>query len=257
MDPILTLFLGLLVAHLLADFAMQSNEDIARKAEAAFFVKHIGTVTVLSWLLVGEWANWVIPLVIAVTHALLDSGKLLAQRHGWNNNRLFVWDQIGHLLVIFGLTLFHDQRGHESNFWQATFGDVYPQILLVVAGLVVSICLGGLMIGMVMSGFCKQLAAEGLLPADGSGAGSGQAREGLVEGGRRIGQLERLLTFLFVMMGRFELVVLVLIAKAIFSLGVVNRSPRKMVDYVLLGTLMSFGWGLVVAWLTRYLLDSL
>lgn len=257
MDPVITLFFSLLVAHLLADFAMQSDEDIARKSEPVFFVKHIGTVTVLSWLLIGDWGNWVIPLVVAVTHGLLDAGKLLAQRHGWNNTHLFAWDQIGHLAVIFGLTLFHAQSETTVTFWQTQLGDIYPQILLVLAGLVISICFGGLMISMALSGFRKQLDEDGGCPAEGARLNPGAPRVGLIGGGKRIGQLERFLTFLFVLMGRFELVVLLLIAKTIFSLGVVYRYPRKVMDYVLVGTLTSFAWGLVVAWFTRYLLDSL
>ncbi len=48
MDRVNPLFLSLLFAHLLADFVLQSNRDIARKEEPFFFGKHIALVTLLS-----------------------------------------------------------------------------------------------------------------------------------------------------------------------------------------------------------------
>lgn len=251
-DPVLTLFLGLLVAHLLADFAMQSDEDVARKTEPAFFLKHIGTVTVLSWLLAGDWTNWIIPLVVFVSHALLDSGKLLAQRHGWNETRLFAWDQVGHVVAIFGLTVFLGVRGEPSNAVHSLFGDIYPVLLLIAAGFLVTVHVAIFVIMMAFAGFRTRMSEGGR-----AGEGAVERNDGLRQGGRVIGQLERVLIFVFVMIGSPEAVAFLLVAKALFCLVEVRGQAREVRDYVLIGTLMSFSWGLLFAWLTRFLLERL
>lgn len=257
MDPILTLFLSLLVAHLLADFLLQSDEDIARKAEPAFFFKHIATVTVLSWVFAGNWTNWIIPLVIAVTHGLLDCGKLAGQRRGWCDTRLFAWDQVGHVAVIFGLTVLHAYSDDTFNFWHATFGDIYPTILLVAAGLVVAVFVGGLVIGKASAEFLEQINSNRAADPECSAADAAKLREGLRHGGQVIGQLERALIFFFVLIGSPEAVAFLIAAKSIFRFGELTKHSRNEAEYILIGTLMSFGWGLLIAWFTRYLLDRM
>lgn len=257
MDPILTLFLSLLVAHLLADFLLQSNEDIARKAEPRFFFKHIATVTLLSWLLAGNWTNWIIPLAIASTHALLDWGKLQGQRRGWDDNRMFVWDQVGHIVVIFALTVLLVSRDNTSNAVQATLGEIYSTILLVAAGLIVAVFVGGLVIGKASAQFLNQINSDRAADPAHSEADAAKLRDGLRHGGQVIGQLERALIFFFVMIGRPEAVAFLVAAKSIFRFGELTKHSRNEAEYILIGTLMSFGWGLLIAWLTRYLLDRL
>lgn len=75
------------------------------------------------------------------------------------------------------------------------------------------------------------------------------AEGGLALGGRAIGMLERLLVFAFLVLGRWEGVGILLGAKSVFRFPDLSRQKdRKLTEYVLVGTLLSFGWAMAVAW---------
>ncbi len=255
MDPLITLFLSLLAAHLLADFVFQTGPDVQSKEKPLVFAKHIGLVTILSWVLAGEWGNWLIPVVIGVSHTLFDGAKLAGLRRGWNETRLFVWDQTAHVLVILLLVAGTSYRGDYTNTLQRSLGDLYPTTLLLIAGLILAIPVGGIVIGRASAGFLEQIKKRSASAE--SGVNTEHPREGLSNGGKVIGQLERALIFFFVLVGKPEAVAFLVAAKSIFRFGELTRHSRKEAEYILIGTLMSFGWGLVIAWFTRHLLDHL
>jgi hypothetical protein len=64
-----------------------------------------------------------------------------------------------------------------------------------------------------------------------------------------IGQLERGLIFALVMFGQAQGVGLLIAAKSILRFGAV-KDDRRLSEYVIIGTLASFGWALVVAYAT-------
>ena len=81
---------------------------------------------------------------------------------------------------------------------------------------------------------------------------------GLKNGGRIIGYLERLLIFVFIVSGQFAGVGFLVAAKSIFRFGELKDSEnRKQAEYIIIGTMLSFAWGLVAAWLTQYVLQNI
>ena len=69
-----------------------------------------------------------------------------------------------------------------------------------------------------------------------------------------IGQWERALIFLFVCSGQFGSIGFLVAAKSIFRFGELkDRDNRMEAEYITIGTLMSFGWALVSAYLTWWL----
>jgi hypothetical protein len=67
--------------------------------------------------------------------------------------------------------------------------------------------------------------------------------------GRVIGNLERGLIFALVLFGQAQGVGLLIAAKSILRFGAV-KDDRRLSEYVIIGTLASFGWALVVAYAT-------
>ncbi|MNE74166.1 hypothetical protein D3C80_1702230 [compost metagenome] len=77
-------------------------------------------------------------------------------------------------------------------------------------------------------------------------------RQGIENGGRYIGWLERGLTFVFFMIGHPEGVGFLLAAKSVLRFGdIATAKEREHTEYVIIGTMLSFGWALVVAIGTR------
>jgi len=68
----------------------------------------------------------------------------------------------------------------------------------------------------------------------------------LESAGKLIGMLERVLVFVFIYMGRWEGVGFLLAAKSVFRFGdLKDAHSMKLTEYVLIGTLLSFGIAIV------------
>ncbi|MBA3073294.1 MAG: hypothetical protein FP831_06845 [Anaerolineae bacterium] len=76
--------------------------------------------------------------------------------------------------------------------------------------------------------------------------------EGLKEGGKMIGWLERLLIFVFVLTGQYAGVGFLIAAKSVFRFGELKESEnRKEAEYIIIGTFISFLFALAVSILAR------
>ena len=78
--------------------------------------------------------------------------------------------------------------------------------------------------------------------------------ESLSQAGAYIGILERLFVFSFVVTNNIEAVGFLLAAKSVFRFGDLKESKdRKLTEYILIGTLISFGIAILTALLYAYI----
>ena len=85
-----------------------------------------------------------------------------------------------------------------------------------------------------------------------------EGEKGLTGGGHYIGYLERSLIILLVLSGYPDAVGFLIAAKSILRFGEINKSEnRKMSEYIIIGTFMSFGWALLIAFLSAMALQQL
>ena len=76
---------------------------------------------------------------------------------------------------------------------------------------------------------------------------------GLVRGGKVIGMAERLLIYVFVLAGAPSAIGFLVTAKSLFRFGeVADVEKRKHAEYIIIGTLVSFAYGVTVAYLVRW-----
>lgn len=77
----------------------------------------------------------------------------------------------------------------------------------------------------------------------------------LAKAGRYIGILERLFVFIFVATNHWEAIGFLLAAKSVFRFGDLTSSKdRKLTEYILIGTLLSFGLAILIGVLYSYAL---
>jgi hypothetical protein len=77
--------------------------------------------------------------------------------------------------------------------------------------------------------------------------------DSLENAGNYIGILERLFVFCFILTAHFEAIGFLLAAKSIFRFGDLKEAKdRKLTEYVLIGTLLSFGIALLTGFLIQY-----
>ena len=233
------LLIFLITAHLLADFVFQTNYDVEKKKNPFVFVKHIIITTILVYLWVGDWTNWFIPVIIFSTHSIIDFLKLYSGK----GLKSFVTDQLAHLIIIFGIVFYYNSSDI-SFYWYELFGASFIKVSVIISGVILTVPTGAITIQYFIAPFVNQSneVTQNGLP------------EGLKNGGKVIGYLERFLIFIFVLTNVIEGVGFLIAAKSVFRFGELqDRQNRIAAEYILIGTLYSFAWGLTFAWLTKYL----
>jgi hypothetical protein len=225
--------LALVTSHLIADFPLQNDWLLKRKRNPVFLVLHIILVTATTALVLGS-LPWSLLAVLAITHLVMDAIKVHLLKDTLTS---FFIDQFAHLSVIIGLGFLYPDT-FADGVWANTPGlEFYQAALCMIAGLILSLQTGSIIIKKATQPFLEQIGPE---------------IEGLRHGGTYIGVLERALVMLLVLTGQPAGVGFLITAKSILRFGDVKEShQRKLTEYVIIGTFLSFGWGLLVATLTQ------
>lgn len=135
-------------------------------------------------------------------------------------------DQALHLLVLVGVL-----------YWISPFSlditAVFTESsLLLITFLVFVTYVSGIVMRMLLAPYIDEVAKD-----DESGEGGS-----LKNAGTYIGMLERLFVFGFILMQQWAAIGLLITAKSVFRFGDLNKGKnRKLTEYVLIGTLLSFG----------------
>ncbi len=242
----MNIFIGLLSAHVAGDFLFQTRRDVLNKSRISILLRHAALVGVASYAACGLWKTWEIPAVIFVSHALIDGFKaILARRHDKGELSIFFTDQAIHISIIWILAVWVAPR--ESGWWTAKLGTGYLDFLVYASGLILAVRAGAIVLEMAVKPYLRQLKQAGVEPV-----------QGLLSGGRTIGQLERALIFLFVMAGQPNAIGFLIAAKSILRFGEIKERENRMeAEYIIIGTLMSFLFGLSVAYGAQYLLNHI
>lgn len=223
----ITLFLKLLLAHLLGQFFIQPKKWIQAKQvqsiRTPYFWLHIAIQSSLSYVLVGDWPDWRIPLVIFISHGLIDFLKIKA--HTWQPKIPSLWifavDQVVHVLVLIALS---STAG--SGLWVSAIGGIASkEMLLVIVSFLLVSSPTGIVIGLITSKLSQPVPLN----------------EGLDRAGRLIGVLERILVLVFILADQFSAIGLLLASKSILRISRDDdKEARMKTEYVLVGTLLSF-----------------
>lgn len=219
----------LIASHAIADFSLQPDELVRRKKEPAFLLLHTFLHAMLAYLLLQVWSCWQAPAFIFAVHTLIDFAK---QRLGKDTATVFVADQVLHLLSLGVLTWLLTRVAGLS-----TFTGIGYHPLVIVAGFIATVQGAGFFIEKV----AKRLTEENALQVD-----------GLVNGGKLIGQLERALIFLFIFISQPAGIGFLVAAKSILRFEEAKR--QKLAEYVLIGTLLSFSLAVAIASVTKWAL---
>lgn len=228
------MFTQLLLAHLLGDFVLQPRRLLvqkqAKKAGSWFFYVHILVHFALTLLFVGDLGFWKWALAIALSHGLIDLAKLYWGPRFKIEATPFLLDQLAHVTVLFVVSTYPDTLmalkvfwGHINWAWMAGLVFVtYPSAVL-------------------MGKLLESLGEE--IPTD---------HKSLPRAGMYIGILERLLVFLFILLDRWEAIGLLIAAKSVFRFNDLKESNnRKWTEYILIGTLLSFGLAILTGLVVR------
>lgn len=222
-----------LVAHLVSDFYLQTEKSCKNKADNAFKSRHLYIHSAITfacaWLLSMSWGFWWAALLIALLHFLIDGLKSVCK----NVKGAFFIDQLLHLVVIVAVAvMYHHVCVVALPAWLPG-----TKVLLWVLAFV--FCLRP------ANFFIQNIFKEAHISVP-----KGDDNQSLPNAGHVIGNMERMLTLVFVMLGQYEAIGFLLAAKSLLRF---KETDTVKSEYVLVGTLLSFGMAILLGVLVKLL----
>lgn len=215
----------LLLAHFLGDFVLQPSSWVKQRQRQKWrspkFYLHLLTHGLIMMLILWDWYYWSLSLILVGMHGVIDLLKVYAERKE-TEKRWFLIDQLLHMVSI--LFLWMIWQGVSISGRDVLTGEHWLYLLAFVIVTRVS----DVVLQKVLSQWAPELA-------DGE-------EESLHRAGQYIGVLERLFVCAFVVLGNFQAIGFLIAAKSVFRFGDLRKArDRKLTEYILIGTLLSFG----------------
>ncbi len=248
------ILLPLLAAHLLGDFALQPKSWVKQKqADTGRYKalsKHVMVHFVLSVLFVFRFSFLPFALALAIMHFAIDELKLRSKSHP---NFWFYFDQLLHFLsILFICSLYAQARPDYLSTWPI-INYSSTQIWTIVTGYL----LIGKPTSVIISRFISKWSPKKTIVKENSPQEIDQ-KMGLDDAGHWIGIMERVLTYTFVISGNMAAVGFLVGAKSIFRVGDMKEPwQRGFTEYVLIGTLLSFGTAVLVGKAVELIIHSI
>lgn len=211
------------IAHLCLDYFFQTDKLAKQKNtigfRSPFLYWHALTCFILSWLFSLQLSFFMGAAVITITHFLMDGFK-----HYLNNSRLlgryaYFIDQALHIVIIAVVVILFDKWYGINPTIDVSFNFRY---LLIATGYIVCLKPANIFIKEVFKSTEIQVSSDNEMP----------------NAGKVIGVLERILTLTLIIVLQYSAVGFLIAAKSILRYR--NEETLKT-EYVLIGTLLSFG----------------
>jgi hypothetical protein len=233
---ITTFLLLQFLAHVLADYFLQTQKMAYEKNSIGFKSRllpvHVLIVFVCSWILSFQIEFFVGAGIIAIIHYIIDGFKAKANHHPILWKYAFFIDQLLHIIVLVAVSLFFEAyHGFE------------PLFELPVSALMIAIFTAYLLCLKPANIFIKEVFRSSQIDvaiAQQEKAEILDETDELPNAGKLIGILERILTLTFILIGQYQAVGFLIAAKSIL------RYKDLKTEYVLIGTMLSFGIAVVL-----------
>ncbi len=229
------IFTKLLLAHLLGDFVLQPTRWLihkrAHKAGSRYLYLHILIHFLLVMLLIWDIDSWKIALVIAVSHYFIDLAKLYVSPYFKNETIPFFIDQLLHLLVIYACAYHQELIPHTLTLISRIDWALLTAVIFVTWP-------AAIIMGQLLQNMARQIELD---------------HKSLPNAGKYIGIIERIFVLVFILLDKWEAIGLLIAAKSVFRFNDLKESnSRKLTEYILIGTLLSFGIAMITGILYSY-----
>lgn len=229
------LFLSLVLAHLVGDFLLQPTTWVKdkkkKKIKSKYLYYHVGLHFLLLLITTQFDSDYFLGvLFVVLSHFMIDCAKLYFEKKKTEKLWFFA-DQLLHLAVIAIVVYCYFP-------YEIPVSNLYSQEnLALITALVLVTYVSAIVLKVLLSKWSDQLIKT----------------DDTNNAGKYIGILERLFIFFFVVMNFWEGIGFLLAAKSIFRFGDLKESKDvRLTEYILIGTLLSFGLGILCAMLYKY-----
>lgn len=220
------LFIVLLLCHVIGDFYLQTDkickQKLASRFSSIWTYLHPLIVAGISWLAVGDIDFWLYAIILLLSHFAFDAIKSC-----FNDTLVaFIIDQVAHIIVLMLVVYLWTVGGNRNipdyMYFMNIFWPEYALCLLVL------VKPSNIFIKKVLAAYQIQVKNSNKI-------------------GALIGSLERLITFLLIASGQFSAVGFLVAAKSVLRF---KDTQTEKSEYVLAGTLLSFGVAIVIGLIT-------
>lgn len=192
----------------------------ANKIRSKYLYLHVFLHFALYVLVLWDLSLWKIPVILALSHLLIDLTKLYANPWFKNKSIPFFLDQFLHIIILYVCSYFTELPEHFISLFENLN---WPLSLVVVFVTFPS----SIIMGVLLEPMSSQINTD---------------HKSLPNAGKYIGMIERLFVLVFIVMGRWDAIGLLITAKSVFRFNDLKESnSRKLTEYILIGTLVSFG----------------
>ncbi|WP_273274247.1 DUF3307 domain-containing protein [Maribacter polysiphoniae] len=222
------LFTKLLLAHLIGDFLLQPLRWVihkeANKITSKYLYLHVLLHAALMMLLLWDLSYWKIVVAITLSHYVLDLAKLYANPLFKRKTIPFFIDQVLHVAVLYACVYYENLYEHTLLLIDMINWPLVTAIVFVSYPTAI-------IMGVLLEGMSSKIELD---------------HKSLPNAGKYIGIIERLFVLTFIILGRWEAIGLLITAKSVFRFNDLKESNnRKLTEYILIGTLLSFGFAII------------
>ncbi|MFX0556777.1 DUF3307 domain-containing protein [Maribacter sp. CXY002] len=222
------IFIKLLLAHLIGDFILQPTKWVihkeANKIKSKFLYVHVFLHFILYMLFLWDSLYWILAIILSIGHLFVDMAKLYINPFFKNKSIPFFIDQILHVVLIYVCSFYMKLPGHTIELFQEINWSIVLAVVFVTFP-------SSVIIGKLLEPMSDQINTD---------------HKSLPNAGKYIGIIERLFVLIFILAGRWDAIGLLITAKSVFRFNDLKESNnRKLTEYILIGTLLSFGLALL------------
>lgn len=233
------LIISLLIAHVIGDFYLQTDNFCKKKEKEAFcgwnLYVHALILLALSLLASFQWSFLWAALAISLIHLVIDGIKGICENKIKINGKpliesryqivSFSIDQILHIVVLIGVTLIWSK----NNLWlgYSEFCNQYLKLLFVCLAVLVCWRPSNIFVRLILR-FCEVKVGE---------ISHDDSTKNNFHSGSLIGAIERWLIVAFVCLKQYEAIGFLIAAKSILRFSETKENEKS--EYVLAGTLLS------------------
>lgn len=236
------LILMQLIAHLVADFWSQSEKCCIEKENHVISKQHFlhaGVVTIMAYLFSLDWCFWISALIIGFSHLVIDALKsyyILKKKD--KEVSIFFIDQLLHVIVLSLVSWLYLKDFNPRYIFQFHLS---LRHIAIIAAFLFCAKPANIFIKKIFIFF--NLAIPKVDPIE-----NNNPEKDLANAGKIIGVMERFMTLVLILSSQYAAVGLVIAAKSILRFN----NPQKN-EYVLVGTLLSFGFALLIGVLINHI----
>jgi hypothetical protein len=235
-----------LIAHFLSDFIILNETGAQAKDKYGFGSRHLYIhnlfVFMLSLVLSLNFSFWWASAIIGISHLIIDGVKANLIKKITAGNWIFFADQSVHLIIIFIVTCIYFNNGQNFGKYWEDFKHIFQNtsVLLYILGYILCLKPANIIIRNFASIWLNEIS---------------KSDSKLLDAGKLIGNLERILILSLILANKFEAIGFLLAAKSILRFKEAEADKRS--EYVLVGTLASFGIAILIGITIRGILKTL